>query len=341
VLIVTKSIGAFLLTVSLLTAATTRAQTVVAAPDQSDGSAPPRSSQPTPVDAPSPWVQPTLASTEYRIGPDDLISVTVLQASELNASVRVSETGDISLPLLGMVRAADLTTAELELRLEDRLREKYIRNPDVTVRAVEIRSHGVAVVGAVRHAGVVQIPRAAPLLDVISLAGGLADDAGDSVLIMRKPAATGVEASGTTGTVREVIPLKALMQSQPAANVAIHPGDVVNVQSAAVVYVVGAVNKPGAFAMRGNDRLTVLRAVALGEGVTSVASTQNALVLRTRSGGERTEIPIDLRAVLKGTAPDIALEPQDLLFVPTNGGKVATRAMLDYATRLFTFRVIP
>ncbi|RPJ64495.1 MAG: hypothetical protein EHM24_22790, partial [Acidobacteria bacterium] len=167
------------------------------------------------------------------------------------------------------------------------------------------------------------------LLEVLSLAGGLAEDAGDAVVVLRK----GAELTST------VVKLRPLMELRdPSLNIAILPGDVVNVRGADVVYVVGAVKKPGAFPMPGNDRVTVLRAVALGEGLIPVASQKQALIVRNGEGGQRIEIPVDLEAVLKGKAPDVALQAHDVLFVPISGGKVAARVALESFVRIISWR---
>ena len=280
----------------------------------------------------------------YRIGPDDLLSVSVLQATELNQSVRVSTAGDISMPLIGNVLAAGLTTQELERDIEARFREKFIRDPDVSVIVTEVHSRGVSVVGSVRRPGIVQINGTTLLLELISLAGGLADDAGDSVVILRARGGDGVT-TPDHATVPDAIEvdLKRLMEARDQrANIAVHPGDVVNVRAAALVYVVGAVRKPGAFSVRGNDQLTVLRALALGEGLLPIAAKSGAVVVRTNDRGDRVEFPVDLEAVLKGRGEDVPLEAQDVLFVPTSGGKVAGLATINFLTRVVTLRgVLP
>jgi polysaccharide biosynthesis/export protein len=287
----------------------------------------------------------TLSDPRYRIGTDDLLTVAVLQAPELNVTARVNERGEISLPLLGAVKAAGLTTREFELALEGRLRERYIREPDVTVQVSELQSKGISIMGAVRRPGVFQVRGSRSLLEVLSLAGGLADDAGDAVIVLRGggPDAGAVHRAGEVrGGAAIEVPLTSLLQAAEGANVAVHPGDVVNVQAAAIVYVVGAIRRPGAFAMRGNDRLTVLRALAMGEGVLPTAAGGDAVVLRTLDTGERVELAVDLGDVLKGRAPDMPLEPQDVLFVPTSGSKAVARATIDALTRLVTFRgVLP
>jgi polysaccharide export outer membrane protein len=274
-------------------------------------------------------IEPVLTPSEYRIGSDDVLSITVLQAPELNTSVRVAEAGDISLPLIGVLRASALTTRELEDAIKERLRAKFIRDPEVSVLVTEVRSHGVSVVGAVNRPGLIQVRGTSTLLEVLSLAGGLADTAGDSVVVVRQ---------GPEGTTPIDIKLKALLSADISANIAMQPGDVVNVQNAALIYVMGAVNKPGAFAMRGNDRLTVLRALAYGEGTTAAAAKGDAFVLRLDGKGERIEIPLDLDAILKGRTPDVEMQAQDLLFVPQSGAKTAGKATLDYLTRIISLR---
>lgn len=313
----------------------------------------PARAQEPPPDEPSPvvGVPPDRAAPAgaadgtYRVGADDVLAISVLHAPELTTSVRVSPRGEISLPLLGAVPVAGLTASELETELERRLRERYIRDPDVTVQVAELQSQAISVMGAVQEPGIFQVRGSKSLLEVLSLAGGLAEDAGDSVIVLRRgageprpPQSDGIAPADELASASFEVPLKALLDSPDGrGNVPIHPGDVVNVRSAEIVYVVGAINKPGAFAMRGNDRLTVLRALALGEGLLPAAS-KDAIVLRTSEAGERVEIPVNLGDVLKGKQQDFALQAQDVLFVPSSGSKAVVRAALDTLTRIVTLR---
>jgi len=303
--------------------------------------------EPSPVvgEPPNRAAPAAAADITYRVGAEDVLAISVLHAPELTTSVRVSPRGEISLPLLGAVAVAGLTASELETELENRLRERYIRDPDVTVQVTELQSQAISVMGAVRTPGIFQVRGTKTLLEVLSLAGGLAEDAGDSVIVLRRgvdqplPNDAGAAASEdelASGSFE--VSLKELLDSQDGSgNVPIHPGDVVNVRSAAIVYVVGALKKPGAFAMRGNDRLTVLRALALGEGLLPWAS-KDAMVLRTNDAGARVEIPVHLGDVMKGKQQDFALQAQDVLFVPTSGTKAVTRVALEMLTRIVTLR---
>src|SRR6266849_6641543 len=128
---------------------------------------------------------PAVSAREYRIGPEDVLNINIFEAQELNREVRVSAGGEISLPLLGSVRAAGLTPRELEFVLQELLHRTYMKDPHVSVFVREMQSHPVSVMGAVRRPGVFQIRGSKTLLEVLSLAEGLADDAGDTVIILR------------------------------------------------------------------------------------------------------------------------------------------------------------
>ncbi len=291
---------------------------------------------------------------EYRIGPEDLLEITVFEAPELNRSVRISASGEFSLPLLGAVKAAGLTPRELEFVLQELLRRTYMKEPHVAVFVRELQSHPVSVVGAVKKPGVFQIRGTKTLLEVLSMAEGLAEDAGDTILVMRGAGLHGVpsqndnkqevgtqnsppveEANGTAvassspkeptpeGTVE--INLKNLLESgDPGYNVAIYPGDIVKVARAGIVYVVGEVKKPGGFVLKSNENISVLQALALAEGLTRTSAKSQARIIRTdQSTDQRTEIALDLQKILAGKAPDPLLQPRDIVFVPNSGARSA------------------
>ena len=124
-------------------------------------------------------------TSESRIGPDDLLNISVFEAPEMNNTVRVSASGEISLQLLGAVHAAGLTPKELESVLQMLLRRTYMKDPHVGVFVQELQSHSISVVGAVKMPGVFQIRGTKTVIEILSMAQGLADDAGDTMLIMR------------------------------------------------------------------------------------------------------------------------------------------------------------
>ena len=284
----------------------------------------------------------------YRIGANDLLEISVYNAPDLNRTVRVSGKGTISLPLVGDVEASGLTTEELGARIEALLQQNYMTAPQVNVLVKEIQSHPVSVFGAVGRPGVYQIEEPESLIQVLSLAQGLADDAGDKVIVMRSGVAGDDAADATEAHLADSddsltpaakpgpfvsaqhpphslqIDLKELLTSTgSASNVEVYPGDVVKVPPAGIVYVVGEVHKPGGFLLRTNEDISVLQALALAEGTTSTSSQKGARIIRTDAGGDKKEIRIDLKRILEGKAADPVLQSKDILFIPNSAGKSA------------------
>ncbi|HKW87940.1 MAG TPA: polysaccharide biosynthesis/export family protein [Candidatus Acidoferrales bacterium] len=306
---------------------------------------------------------------DYRIGAGDLLDISIFEAPDLNRTVRVSADGELTMPLVGDVHAAGLSPHELESVLNELLRRSYMTDPHVNVFVKEIESHGVSVLGAVENPGVYQIRGSTTLIEVLSMSHGLADDAGDTVIVMRHGASASSTVAGhpdpnsatapdepapsarSNENVRVVlgsgsieIRLKDLLDSGDANyNVMVNPGDVVKVPRAGIVYVVGEVHKPGGFTLKTNENISVLQALALAEGMTHTAAGKRARIIRTDKLTEaRSEVPIDLNKVLAGRAPDPMLHPRDILFVPNSAGKSAlfrgTEAALSITTGVIVYR---
>lgn len=295
--------------------------------------------------------------TEYRLGAQDLLEISVFDAPELNRSVRVAAGGEISLPLIGAVKAAGLTPRELELVLQELLRRTYMKEPHVSVFVKEMESHSVSVVGAVKKPGVFQIRGTKTVLEMLSMAEGLADDAGDTLLLTRGPSSkeAPVDPTGETSVAGKAteedqagrtveINLKRLLESGDAGlNAEVHASDVIKVTRAGVVYVVGAVNRAGGFVMKNNESITVLQAIALSEGLTRYAKKGAARIIRTSAeSGQRREIPIDVGRILDGKSEDISLQSRDIVFVPDSSGRRAiyrsSEAVLSIATGVIIWR---
>jgi polysaccharide biosynthesis/export protein len=311
---------------------------------------------------------PAVSAQEYRIGSEDVLNINVFEAQELNREVRVSASGEISLPLLGSVRAAGLTPRDLEFVLQELLHRTYMKDPHVSVFVREMQSHPVSVMGAVRRPGVFQIRGRKTLLEVLSLAEGLADDAGDTVIILRgaalsqgadpstdlsavtdqpspgtqdadaKAATSGVNGNQSASESAVQVNLKDLLESADSrSNPLVRPGDIVKVTRAGVVYVIGEVRRPGGFALKSNEKISVLQALALSEGLTRTAAKGEARIIRTdQQSGERKETPIDLGRVLAGKAPDPLLEPKDIVFVPNSAAKSTLGRGVEVAAQTLT-----
>jgi len=307
---------------------------------------------------------------DYRIGPNDLLKITVLEAPDLSQPVRVAADGEISMPMLGTIKAAGLTPRELELVLEALLRRTYMKEPHVAVTVTEMQSHSVSVLGAVKKPGVFQIRGTKTLLEMLSMAEGLAPDAGDAVLVMRGVSAefapdalpktgtkSGAEASApgelpsstlsassdhaeNTHTIE--ISLKRLLDSGDSKyNVPVYPGDIVKVKAAGIVYVVGDVKQPGGFPVKDNEHITVLQVIALGQGLGPTASKNRATIIRIAENGQQIEVPVRLDQIMSGKSPDLPLRPKDILFVPKSGAKSAGRAFLDTFAKWVVWRGVP
>src|SRR5437868_5103801 len=125
-------------------------------------------------------------ATSYVLGPNDQLIIRALDAEEISdKTYRVGSDGDLTLPMIGRIKAAGLTAGELESALVSRL-EKYIRRPKVAVTLTEFHSQPVSVIGAVTTPGVIQLQGKKTLVEVLSMAGGLRNDAGQNVTITRR-----------------------------------------------------------------------------------------------------------------------------------------------------------
>ena len=311
---------------------------------------------------------PPAPAEEYRIGPEDLLEISVFEAQEMNHSLRVSASGEISLPLLGAVDCAGLTPRELEVVLQELLRRSYMRDPHVSVFVREMQSHSVSVFGAVRKPGIYQIRGPRTLVEVLSMAEGLAEDAGDTILLMRggvpgtasanaeglatqaPPASENDALASAVSSTRpaagrtDEVGLKQLLDSgDPGVNLLVYPGDVVKVTRAGVVYVVGEVKRPGGYMLKSNENISVLQAIALAEGLTRTSSKGQARIIRSdETTGQRKEIAIDLGKILAGKAPDPQLRPRDIVFVPNSAARSGlyrgAEAAVSIVTGLVVFR---
>ncbi|MEJ2007965.1 MAG: polysaccharide export protein [Acidobacteriota bacterium] len=305
---------------------------------------------------------------DYHIGPNDQLAINVLEAPDLSVAVRVTADGNISLPLLGTIRAAGMTPRELALVLQALLRRSYMKDPQVTVTVIEMQSHSVSVLGAVQKPGVFQVRGTKTLLEMLSMAGGLATDAGDAVLVMRGASAEfvrdnapqfrdvkaaevrapeagreGISTPDKTGNKDTIeVSLKRLLDSgDPRYNVPIYPGDIIKVKAAGIVYVVGDVHRPGGYPVKDNEHITVLQVLALGEGLAPNAAKSKAKVIRIAQNGEQVELPVHLGKILSGKSPDLPLHPRDILFVPKNGAKAVGSDLFQTMSRWIIWKAIP
>jgi polysaccharide export outer membrane protein len=287
---------------------------------------------------------------DYRLGPDDQVSVRVVELEKLqleNAlAPKIDVNGNLNLPIIGHLHAEGLTLDELEKEIASKL-SNILQHPSVSVSIVQYRSHPVSVLGAVRNPSVLQVAMHRRLLEVLSMAGGLATDAGDKITISRRKSMgllplSDVVVDGSADCYVGKVDVRALMRaSSPGLNIEVLDDDVVTVARAELVYVIGAVKKAGGFTLGEHEQISVLQALSLAEGLDRAASPKSARLLREDLlGKERREIPVDLKPIMTGAAPDVPLRANDILFIPTSGTKLATMRGIEAAIQLGTGAVI-
>lgn len=257
------------------------------------------------------------------VGPGDLLHIDVFDVPELSRDVRVSESGDISFPLIpGKIETSGQTPFQLEHTIEQLLIENgLVSHPQVSVLVREQNSQPVSVVGAVRNPKIYQVMRPTTLLEVLADAGGISDDAGDTVVITRASRPNRDDPDEQTIAIR----LQDLLESgNPSFNVPVYGGDVVSVTRAGIVYVMGAgVAQPGGYVLQGHgEAVTVLKALALAHGLNGYAKADDSVILRIDPAtGKREEIPVRLKKIEDRKANDLAMKANDILYVPDSTGK--------------------
>jgi polysaccharide export outer membrane protein len=329
---------------------------------------------------------------DYVIGNGDVIVIEVFDVKELSREVRVSQTGSIGIPLVPVrLHVSGLTEVQAEQKIAEVLESNgLVSHPQVSVSVKERRSKPITVVGAVNHAMVYQADHAVTILEVLAEAGGIANDAGDTVIVAR-PVPESVEAdpsepptigpedlaaalasrdsnqtasasdsasdtgSASTGspTSKTVFPapsstaspstapdtsapsdpfpktntitinLNQLVESGDATNnIMLQAGDIITVPHAGIVYILGAVSRPGGFVLA-NDRsqMTTLKILALAGGLKDTAKKDHAFIIRKDNQGQQHQVPVDLKKVMNFSTEDVQLQPSDILYVPNSTSK--------------------
>ena len=249
--------------------------------------------------------------TEYRIGPKDLLELTVIGFEELNKRFRVSEDGKITLPYLGDVTVEGMTRSDLEKKLGRLLEEKYLQNPQVTIMIVEYQSRRVFLIGAVAHSGPYELMGRLTLLKLISQAGGLTPEAGNEIIIIR-------QLSEGSKTSLKISVDDLLLKGDPSLDVPLQPDDIVSIPADRTVriYVTGRVRTPGALEVKKSNIPTLLRALAQAGGFADRASKGNVAIKRTDENGKEIRIQVNVDDIMKGKKKDIQLQENDVVIVP-------------------------
>jgi polysaccharide biosynthesis/export protein len=273
-----------------------------------------------------PDATPSMQSSGLTVVPEDfakltlapgfLLSLNVLDDPDLVGAFRIDESGDITPPVLGTMHVAGETVTDARAQIRKRLLDNQIlKDPQVNLTVVEYTSPEVTIVGEVTSPGRYQllVPRA--LVDVLALAGGATLTASNEVQITRSsavPMSTSIPVHYSRATDPNTI-----------KQVMVNPGDIVLVKRAGIVYVLGAVNKPGGYVMQEEGTLNVLQAISLANGTAISASTGTIHVLRKNEEGSVVDIPLQYQKVVRGRSADMELHATDVVYVPISRVKAA------------------
>ncbi len=255
-----------------------------------------------------------------KFGPADLLEISVYNVPELATRARVSNSGEIYLPLIDYVHVAGLTQEETQSLIEKRLEDGgFVRNPHVTIFVDEAASQGVTLLGEVAKPGIYPDTADHKLYQILSQAGGFTSTASRKVAIIRR---------GHPDPIRVDLPRD--LADDLSGNVDVLPGDTVTVPRAPIIYVVGDVGRPSGLLVD-NGSMTVLQALALAGGPNHTAKMGSVSIIHKSASGSMTETRIHLKKILEAKAPDLTLKADDILFVPMSGLKVATEKTMDAA----------
>ncbi|MGA3323477.1 MAG: polysaccharide biosynthesis/export family protein [Terriglobia bacterium] len=293
-----------------------------------------------------------MPSNEYVVSPEDLLDVYVLDVPEVTRTYRVSSNGFLTLPLLPEpIPAAGETLDRLSHLISTKFHDAgMLNNARVTVSVVETRRHSVLVSGEVKNPQTYPIFGPTRLLDVLVKAGGLTEGAGNDAIITRgeigaradlaESARTGAVNPSTQGQSFTLNIRKLVVTGDDKTNILLYPGDRVMLQRAELIYILGAVNRPGGYVLdEARQHITVLKALAMAGDVSGLAKKKRITILRRDPAGpdeKRLEIPVDYKATVKGQIADVRLMADDILYVPESAGLKAWRTSINSAVSMAT-----
>jgi polysaccharide export outer membrane protein len=315
-----RSFAILLVSFACLAAQTTRPLSVDQFPNSDPSAVAPL------VKVAPPSVENADALPAQKIGPGDLISLTVSDCPEMSHNFRVNSAGLLTLPhLKEPIVAAGKEPTQIEAEVADALvKGEVLVSPVVTASVVEYRSVPVSVMGAVKHPIVFQAIGIVTLVDALARAEGLSTDAGAEILVSRSNAA-----SAEPSLVQRIPVYGLMVQADPTLNIRLYGGEVVRVPSAGKVYVVGNVKKPGVYPIQDGNESSIFKMVAQCEGTLQYTSKQ-AFIYRREGGKEqRNEIPVEIAKIMDRKSPDVLLQANDILYIPDNKGRRLTSQTIE------------
>ena len=250
---------------------------------------------------------------KMRLAPGFMVGLNVLDDPDFSSSIRVDEQGNIDVPILGTLHIAGETVAEARSQIRKRLLEgNILKDPQVELTVLEYTESEVTIIGEVASPGKHPLLSPSKLVNVLALAGGPTVAAGNQVLITR----------GIEGGEPVLVHYSKATDAKAVDDVIVYPGDTVQVKRAGIVYVLGAVNRPGGFVMQEDGTLNVLQAISLAYGTNLLASTKTIYLLRRNPDGTVAYVALPYKKVTNGKSADVQLHAADILYVPTSTFKL-------------------
>jgi polysaccharide export outer membrane protein len=263
-----------------------------------------------------------------------MVDIHVFEEPDLDGAYRLNEHGEISMPLAGTIHLESLTLQQAQAAVSAKLEaEEILKAPHVVVNIDEYSAQNIVVMGEVAAPGRYTVLTPRKLMDVLAMAGGQTALAGNEIVIHRLP---------QPPQVTEVIHYNRDVTGSTALTVAINPGDAIEVKRAGIVYVLGAVNRPGGFVMQEAGELNIAQSLALAFGTAPQASIGGIRVIRKLPDGSLAQIPAKYNKFRNGEARPLALQAEDVVFVPSNKLKSAfieTKTVLSSAASATIYTV--
>jgi polysaccharide export outer membrane protein len=250
--------------------------------------------------------------TKLRLAPGFLLALSVLDDTDFAGNFRVDEQGNIALPVLGELHVDGETVFQVRNTIRNMLvKEKILNDPQVSLTILEYTAPEVTILGEVAGPGRYPLLVPTKLVDVLALAGGPSLIAGNEVQISsRNPTGSSV-----------LVHYSRSADPKSVDEVLVRPGDTIQVKRAGIVYVLGAVTRPGGYVMQEDGRLNVLQAISLANGTSTVASTKTIYIIRRNPDGGEVYMAVAYKKLTQGKVSDLPLRAADILFVPTSGTK--------------------
>lgn len=262
----------------------------------------------------SPGIAPE-GVANMKLVPGSMVDVHVFEETDLDGAYRLDDHGQISMPLAGAINLESQTLAEAARTISAKLAsEEILKSAHVSVNIDQFSAQNIVVIGEVSSPGRYPVLSPRKLMEVLAMSGGQTQLAGNEIVIHR---------ANQPEQVTETVHYGRDVNDPAALNLTINPGDTVLVKRAGVVYVLGAVNRPGGYLMQETGNLNVAQALALAMGTSQEAALGGIRILRKLPDGSISEIPSEYHKFRNGKAAPMVLEAEDVLFVPTSRFKAA------------------